>query len=318
MTRFGYKLSSEEFGPGALIQQARRAEEVGFSFAAISDHYHPWIDRQGEAPFVWSVLGAIAGATDAIDILTGVTCPTVRVHPAVMAQAAATTAAMMPGRFSFGVGSGENLNEHVTGAPWPPADLRIEMLEEAIEVIRKLWGGDEVTYRGRHYRVENARIYTLPDEPPPIVVAASGTTAIEMAGRVGDGLCSLAPMPDVVERFEGAGGAGKPKYCEVHVCYAPDVGEARRITHEWWPMSGIKGQLMQELATPGQFSSAAEMLTEEAATATVACGPDPKDHLDEIHKFVDAGYDHVWIHNIGPNQDDFFTLYEKEVLPELS
>src|SRR6266480_606206 len=189
----GYALASEEHGPNDLVRNARAAEEAGFTFALISDHFHPWVDTQGQSPFVWSVIGAIAQATERLELGTGLTCPTTRIHPAIIAHAAATVAAMMPGRFFLGVGTGENLNEHVTGARWPLPWERLEMLEEAVDVIRKLWSGEEITHRGEHYTVEEARLYTLPDERPEIYVAASKPQAAELAGRIGDGLISTAP-----------------------------------------------------------------------------------------------------------------------------
>src|ERR687883_157173 len=192
MVELGYALSSEEHTPNDLVRYARRAEEVGFAFALISDHYHPWLDQQGQSPFVWSVVGAIAHATQRLRLGTGVTCPTMRIHPAIVAQAAATAAAMMPGRFFLGVGTGENLNEHILGDRWPEADVRREMLEEAVEVIRLLWQGGQRSHHGRHYTVENARVYTLPETPPPIIVAASGPKAAELAGRIGDGFWGVA------------------------------------------------------------------------------------------------------------------------------
>jgi coenzyme F420-dependent glucose-6-phosphate dehydrogenase len=204
--RIGYALSSEEHPPHNLIANARRAEEAGFEFALISDHYHPWIDRQGQSSFVWSVIGAVSQATEKLAIGTGVTCPTTRIHPAIIAQAAATAAVMLPGRFFLGVGTGENLNEHILGDRWPETAERREMLAEAVEVIRLLWKGGQQSHRGRHYRVENARVYTLPDEPPPIMVAASGSNAAELAGEIGDGLVSFSPEDELIETFKSAGG----------------------------------------------------------------------------------------------------------------
>src|SRR5919197_3799469 len=187
MPALGYALSSEEHPPNELVRYAGAAEEAGFGFALISDHFHPWIDKQGNSPFVWSVIGAIAHATQRLELGTGVTCPLMRIHPAIVAQAAATAAAMMPGRFFLGVGTGENLNEHILGHHWPPADERREMLEEAVEGIRLLWQGGQQNFRGAHYTVENARLYTLPNQPPPIMVAGAGPESAELAGRIGDG-----------------------------------------------------------------------------------------------------------------------------------
>src|SRR5581483_5674129 len=206
----GYKLSSEEFEPRELVRQAARAEESGFGFAMISDHFHPWTDRQGQSPFVWATLGGIAQATERLTVSTGVTCPLLRIHPAIVAQAAATVAAMMPGRFGLGVGAGENLNEHVAGAKWPPTDVRHEMLKEAVTVIRRLWEGGLQDFRGRHYQVDNARLYTLPEAPPPILVAASGPKAAELAGRIGDGLVTTEPDAGLAGTFRRGGAGARP------------------------------------------------------------------------------------------------------------
>ncbi len=317
MTRFGYKLSSEEHGPAELVRYAARAEEAGFDFVSASDHYHPWIDAQGHSPFVWAVLGGVAATTRRIGVLTGVTCPTMRIHPAIVAHAAATAACLLPGRFALGVGSGEALNEHVLGGRWPAADERLDMLEEAVGVMRLLWNGGTVTYRGAHYRVENARIYDLPEEPPPIMMAASGPRALELAGATADGLISLAPVEGIVQRFRSAGGEGKPAYAEAHVCYGDDAEEMRAVAHRQWPITGLGGQLTQELALPSLFEAAASAVDRDTATEDVACGNDVDEHVAAIGAFVDAGYDHVWVHNIGPNQDAFFDFYRNKVLPAL-
>lgn len=318
MVRFGYKLSSEEFGARELVAQAKRAEETGFSFAAISDHFHPWIDEQGESPFVWGVLGAIAQATEELHVITGVTCPTIRMHPAIVAHAAATAAELMPGRFALGLGTGENLNEHVTGERWPAAAERRAMLSEAIDVIRGLWEGGNFNHRGAHYTVENARLYSLPESPPDILVAASGDKAIELAGSKGDGLISLAPDGDVIKTFDRAGGSGKPRYGEVTVCWGPDRDTCLKNAVSWWPIPGMGGELSQELPLPRHFEQAAESVTPADLEDKIAAGPDPDEHIAMIERFIDAGYDHIWIHQIGPDQDGFFDFYSKEILPRLS
>ena len=317
MTEFGYKLSSEEQSPRDLVKNAARAEQAGFSFAAISDHFHPWTGTQGHSPFVWAVLGGIASSTTDLKLLTGVTCPTIRIHPAIVAQAAATTALMLPGRFTLGVGTGENLNEHITGARWPSFDVRLEMLEEAIEVMRLLWRGKLKSHHGRHYTVENAKLYDVPEEPVPVAVAASGKKALGLASRVGDALVSVAPDEELAQTFKSKAGDGKPLYAEVNVCWAATAAAARKIAYEWWPVAGFKGQLMQELSMPSLFEAGAKMLKEDDVTETVACGPDPEKHVEEINKFVEAGYDHVFVHQIGPDQDGFFDFYERQILPEL-
>ena len=318
MVEIGYALSSEEHPPSDLVRFARQAEESGFSFAFISDHYHPWIDRQGHSPFVWSVIGGISEATERIKLSTGVTCPTMRIHPAVIAHAAATAACMMPGRFILGVGSGENLNEHILGMGWPEPEIRLDMLTEAIEIIRLLWEGGSKSHYGEHYVVENARVYDLPDEPPPILVAAAGEKATELAGNVGDGFIGTSPDKEQVQTFEKAGGAGKPKYGMLHVCWNQDEQSARKTAHEWWPNTSIKGELGQELPLPRHFEQAAEMVTEDDVATAVICGPDPQPHIDAIREYADAGFDHVYVHQVGPDQEGFMRFYQQEVLPKVT
>jgi coenzyme F420-dependent glucose-6-phosphate dehydrogenase len=316
--KFGYKLSSEEHPPQDLVRWAQLAEETGFSFAAISDHFHPWTSAQGHSPFVWSVIGAISQATSELEIVTGVTCPTVRVHPAIIAQAAATSAVLLPNRFVLGLGSGENLNEHILGDRWPEPSVRLEMLQEAIEVIRKLWEGERTSHHGRYYTVEGAQLYDVPDTPPPIAIAGSGPKSLRVAGELGDAFIGLAPDPELLKGFDAAGGAGKPRYAEVNVCWASNEDDARRTVYEKWSVAGITGQLMQELAMPAHFEQAAEMVDEHDVVADIPHGPDPDRHIEGIRAFIDAGYDHVWIHQIGPDQAGFFDFYKDNVLPKLA
>ena len=316
MDQLGYSLSSEEHRPADLIAYARRAEEAGFGFAVISDHFHPWIDRQGQSPFVWATLGGISQATERLRLGTGVTCPTVRIHPAIVAQAAATAGELMPGRFFLGVGTGENLNEHVLGDRWPEVDVRLEMLEEAVEVIRKLWEGSLTSHHGRHYTVENARIYTLPEQLPPIYVAGAGQKSADLAGRIGDGYMGTAPDQESLSTFEQAGGRGKPRYGQLTVCWAEDEATARQTATEWWPNLAVPGQLGQELPLPSTFEAAAKLVREEDMDV-IPLGPDPERHLGSIREYFDAGYDHVYVHQIGPDQEGFFRFYEREVMPKL-
>ena len=313
----GYNLSSEEHAPNDLVKNAQRAEELGFEFVMISDHFHPWLDVQGQSPFVWSVIGAISQVTKRIRLGTGVTCPIMRIHPAIIAQAAATVAAMMPGRFFLGVGSGENLNEHILGDHWPTTPIRLEMLEEAIEVIRLLWQGEEVSHYGKYYTVENARLYTLPRETPQIFVASSAENSAQLAGRVGDGLISVAPLEEILQNFDQGGGEGKPRYGKVDVCWAPTEREGLDIVFKQWSNTGIKGQLNQEIATTALMEMAASMVTENDVAKKVVCGPNPEKVIQEIKKYVRVGYDHIYLHQIGPNQEGFFDFYEKKILPEL-
>jgi len=316
VTDFGYWLSSEEHVPLDLVANAAKAEEAGFTFAMISDHFHPWVDRQGQSAFVWSVIGAIANATENLTLGTGVTCPLIRTHPAIIAQAAATSAALMPGRFFLGLGTGENLNEHVTGARWPAPDERIEMLEEAIEVMRLLWQGGEQTHRGRHYTVDHAQIYTLPDEPPPIAVAAAKPLAAELAGRLGDAFVTTDPSAELVESYRSAGGDG-PRYGQVKLCWAEDEKEARKLVHELWPNSALGGTQGQELPRPSDFDAAVEDLTEEQTVAETPCGPDPEPVLEQIRKWEQAGFDHIALHQVGPDQDGFLRFWREELRPRL-
>jgi G6PDH family F420-dependent oxidoreductase len=315
--KIGYFLSSEEFGPAELLAQARAAERAGFHGLWISDHYHPWNDEQGESPFVWAVIGALAEATSRMPVTTAVTCPTVRIHPAVIAQAAATAAAMLPGRFNLGLGSGEALNEHVVGADWPEAGVRLEMLEEAIEVLRKLWTGKVVSHQGKHYRVRHARIYTLPEEPPPILISAFGPKSVALAGRAGDGYVTTKPEASLVERYRAEGGKG-PVHAGTKVCYGGDEAEARRTAHRLWPNEALPGELAQVLPTPEHFEQAASLVTEDMVGELVPCGPDLDRHIESIQKFADAGVDELHIQQIGGGHDEFFDVYAREVLPRFS
>jgi coenzyme F420-dependent glucose-6-phosphate dehydrogenase len=317
MPRLGYALSSEEHRPNDLVRYAKMAEDSGFSFALISDHFHPWTDAQGQSPFVWNVIGGIAQATDRLVLGTGVTCPMVRTHPAIIAQAAATSAAMMPGRFFLGVGSGENLNEHIFGDPWPPAETRLDMLEEAVSMIRTLWGGKTVTDYGEYYTIENARVYTLPDSPPPIFFAAGGKRSGELAGRAGDGLITTAPDEKVVQAFEGAGGQGKPKIGQIAVCWAETEEQAAKTALDVWPISALKGELTQELPMPSHFEQACELVREDDIREVIICGPDPRPHIDKFNEYVNAGFDHVYVHQIGPDQEGFFRFYREQVMTKI-
>jgi coenzyme F420-dependent glucose-6-phosphate dehydrogenase len=316
VTQFGYWLSSEEHRPRDLVSHAARAEELGFSFAMISDHFHPWIDAQGHSPFVWSVIGGIAERTERIEVATGVTCPLIRTHPAIVAHAAATSAAMLPGRFTLGIGTGENLNEHVLGARWPAPDERVEMMEEAIEVMRLLWQGGEQTHRGKHYTVDHARLYTLPEEPIPIAVAAAKPIAAEIAGRLGDALVNTTPDEEIVSAYREAGGDG-PLYGQVRVCWAEDAEEAKETAFRLWRHSGLGGTINQELPRPSDFDAVAESVTKEMATESIPCGPDPAPVLEEIEKWTSAGFDRIAIHQIGPDQEGFFRFWEGELRPKL-
>ena len=290
------------------------AEDRGFTFALISDHFHPWTDRQGQSPFVWTVIGAIAQATQRLRLGTGVTCPLIRTHPAVIAHASATASVLMPGRFFLGLGTGENLNEHVLGDRWPEGQVRFEMLTEAIEVIRLLWQGGYQSHHGQYYTVEQARLYTLPDDPPPIMVAADKPNAAKLAAIAGDGFIGTAPDEELISEFEAAGGAGKSRIGQLTVCWANDEETAIQTALEWWPNAAAPGELGQELALPRHFEQVAKLVSEEDIAAKVLCSPDPAAHQAAIQEFADAGYDHVYVHQVGPDQEGFLDFCGREIL----
>jgi G6PDH family F420-dependent oxidoreductase len=310
--KIGLALSSEDHGPRELVELAKRGEATGFHGLWISDHYHPWIDEQGHSPFVWSVIGALAQATD-LPVTSGVTCPTIRIHPAVIAQAAATSSVLLGGRFALGVGSGEALNEHILGDVWPEADERLEMLEESIEVMRLLWEGGVQSHRGRHYRVSHARVYDLPDQPPPVLVSGFGPSATKLAARIGDGYCTTSPDEELIGLYRSEGGKG-PIYAGAKVCFGPDEQEAVKTVHKLWPNIGLPGELAQILPTPAHFEQAAELVTADAIAQAVPCGPDLDHHAQELQAFADAGVDELFIQQVGPRQDAFFDTWAPAIL----
>jgi coenzyme F420-dependent glucose-6-phosphate dehydrogenase len=316
--QIGFWISSEEHGPREMIRAAQRAEAVGFPYVQLSDHFHPWTDRQGQSPFVWSVIAGIAATTKQLTIGTGVTCPIIRTHPALVAQAVATSAVMLDGRFFLGVGTGENLNEHVTGAKWPPLATRRAMLEEAIELMRLLWRGGERSYRGRFFTLEDARLYTRTAATPPIYVASSGPKSAALAARIGDGIIATTPDRALMQKFEEAGGKGKPRYIEIQVCWGRDAAAARRLAHDLWRISALGGQLVQELRRPADFEAATAGITMEQATQHTPVGPDPEPYVHAIRTARDAGFDHIGLHQIGPDQDGFLSFWEKELQPAVA
>jgi G6PDH family F420-dependent oxidoreductase len=310
--RIGLFLSSEEFGPRELVDLAIRGEQAGFAGLWVSDHFHPWNDEQGHSPFVWSAIGAIAQATD-LPLGTGVTCPTMRIHPAILAQAAATSAILLGGRFTFGVGSGEALNEHILGDRWPGADERLEMLEEAVEVMRKLWSGEQIDHDGLHYTVQSARIYDVPETPPPVYVSGFGPKAIRLAARIGEGFVTTSPDEEGISLYRSEGGRG-PVQAGAKVCFGPDKDEALKTIHRIWPNAGLPGELAQILPTPPHFEQASELVTPDAV-ASMPHGPDLDEHYEGLKQFADAGVDELYVQQIGPGQDAFFDTWAQEILP---
>lgn len=313
----GYALSSEEHRPLELVTYARRAEERGFDFATISDHFHPWLDAQGQSPFVWSVLGAIATATDRLPVGTGVTCPLLRIHPAIVAHAAATAGAMMPGRFSLGLGTGENLNEHVLGDRWPSATERRAMLREAVGIIRELWSGELVRHSGDYYEVVDARLYTLPTEPIELLIAAGSEESAELAGELGGGLVATAPDSTLVAAYGDAGGDGR-RLGQLTVSWADSEDEAIETAMQWWPNAALRGPLSQELALPQHFEACLAMVDEADVAEAIVCGPDPEGIIDSIRAFEDAGFDGVYLHQVGPDQDGFLSFASEQLLPSVT
>ncbi|WP_375492437.1 TIGR03557 family F420-dependent LLM class oxidoreductase [uncultured Jatrophihabitans sp.] len=319
--KIGYFLSCEEYGPAELIYQAKAAEAAGFESLWISDHFHPWTDAQGNSPFVWSVIGAISQVTS-LPITTAVTCPTIRIHPAIIAQAAATSALLTEGKFILGLGSGEALNEHITGSRWPDTKVRLEMLEESIEVMRELWTGEFVDHHGPHYTVENARLYTLPDAPPPVYVSGFGPRASRLAGRVADGFVTVAPDEDSIKVFRDAGGEGKPVHGGLKACWGPDKSACVSIARESWPNESLEGEMVQTLSSPKHFEQAGSLVTDEMTAESVACGPDLDTHIAAFKPFADAGFDVMHVQQIGARHqecdiDGFFEFYRDTVLPRV-
>jgi G6PDH family F420-dependent oxidoreductase len=318
MTSFGYFLSCEENGPVELVRQAKLAEQAGFRSLWISDHFHPWNEQQGQSPLVWSVIGALSEATS-LPVTTAVTCPTMRLHPAIVAQAAATASVQTGGGFTLGVGTGEALNEHILGDPWPSAQTRLDMLEEAVEIIRALHRGTSVDYTGTYYKVENARIYTLPTngEPVPIYVSGFGPKAARLAGRIGDGFICVKPDGDLLKEFRDAGGGDRPAQAGLKVCYGPSEQESVATAHRLWPNDALPGELAQVLPQPRHFEQASSLVTPDMVAEMVPCGPDVGRYVAAIGKFVDAGYDQIHIQQIGPNQEAFFEFWADRLADEL-
>jgi G6PDH family F420-dependent oxidoreductase len=314
VTRYGYFLASEEHSPAELVRQARLAEQAGFDALWISDHFHPWLDEQGHSGFVWSVIGAISQATS-LPVTTAVTCPTVRMHPAIVAQAAATSAVLNSGRFTLGLGTGEALNEHITGQRWPSAEERLEMLEEAIGVIRELFTGRLITHHGTHYMVDTAQLYSVPDSPPPIFMSGFGEKATKLAGRVADGYMSVQPSADAVRLYRESGGGDRPVQGGLKVCWGPDEAAARKTMHRKWRTDEIPGEAVQLLPLPRHFSQLADLIGVEDISAP--CGPDPDVHIAGIRGYTGAGFDEVYIGQAGHEQDGFFEFYADQVLPRL-
>jgi G6PDH family F420-dependent oxidoreductase len=312
VTRYGYFLSSEEYDPAELVRQAVMAERTGFDALWISDHFHPWLDEQGESSFVWSVIGAISQATS-LPITTAVTCPIMRIHPALVAQAAATAGLLTQNRFVLGLGSGEALNEHIVGEKWPGAAERLDMLEEAVGLIRELFTGRQVNHHGKYFTAETARLYSVPSRPPPIYLSGFGEQATQLAARIADGYMNVTPDADMVRLYRDSGGGDRPVQGGLKACWGPDEGQARKTMYRLWPNDVIPGEAAQLLPLPRHFEQASELVAEEMITAP--CGPDPAVHLAALREFAEAGFDEVYVQQVGGAPEAFFEFFGREVLP---
>lgn len=316
MTAYGLALSSEELSPSQLVRTAGAAEAAGFDFLSISDHYHPWLTVQGHSPFVWSVLGAISQATEQIEVGVGVTCPIMRIHPAVLAQAVGTTACLLGERFTWGVGSGEALNEHILGDRWPPAPIRIDMLTEAVAIVRQLLTGRSVTHYGRYFTVEDARVFDAPDHLPDILVSAFGPRAAARAAEIGDGLWITGSDGAQVAQFREAGGSG-PVWSQLSLCWDRDRDTAIERALRQWPNTLVPGQLSQDLPTIGHFEQATSTATAEQIAESLQCGPDLEPLIESVGNAIEAGIDHLYFHQIGDPMDGFIDVFRDELRPQL-
>ena len=314
--KIGFKLIAEAFSPQEVVRQAVRAEEAGFDFVEVSDHYHPWLYSQQHSGFAWSILAAAAARTERIGLATGVTCPFIRYHPAIVAQAAATTALLSDGRFTLGLGSGERLNEHVVGGGWPSVSVRQEMFREAIEIIRLLWSGGYQSYEGKHLTLDDARVFDLPDELPPLIVAVGGERAVELAVELADGIFATEPKPKLTEAYAKAGGTG-PRYGEVPLAWAPTEQEAAESAHRLFRFGLTGWKVQAELPNPINFESATAYITPDHVREMFGCGPDSARHLQVAGQFADAGFDHLALINAGPDVDGFFEFFGTELAEPL-
>ena len=313
MAKYGYKLMTEEHGPKALVENAVRAEQAGFDFVSISDHFHPWLEAQGHSPFAWSVLGAIAHATSRIGITTGLTCPIIRYHPAIIAQAAATVAIMSDNRFSLAVGAGERLNEHVTGARWPSIPERHAMLAEAIDIFHLLWDGEVHNHRGEYFVLDHAQLYDCPSDAIPVIVGVSGSHSLALANEKADGIMATQPDAELTEGFSKNG----PHYGEVTLAYASSVEEGRKLAHERFRFSAFDWSVNSEIPAVRGFEAASQYVRPDDLADKIPAGPDPDIHMEAIRKYIDAGFTHIVLTGIGPDQQGFAKFFEEKLRAHL-
>ncbi|MFQ1003874.1 TIGR03557 family F420-dependent LLM class oxidoreductase [Modestobacter sp. SSW1-42] len=309
----GYKLATEAFSPTQVVEQTIAAEEAGFDFVELSDHFHPWLEEQGHSGFTWTMLGAMAAQTSRIGLATGVTCPMIRYHPAVIAQAAATTQILSGNRFTLGIGAGERLNEHVVGGGWPAVRIRHHMLREALEIINLLWQGGYQSYEGEYLTLEDARVFDLPDQLPVIAVASGGPGASKLAAQYGSGLFATEPKPELVDAYAEHGGAG-PKYAEVPMAWAEteDAAVQAALQTSRWSLSGWK--VMSELPNPVNFDAASSTVDTDDIRGQFSVGPDLDVHVQQAQPYVDAGFDHIVLQNTGPDPEGFLAVCKSELI----
>src|SRR4051794_6756218 len=316
--QFGYTMMCEQSPPDQLVRDLQQAEAAGFDFSVISDHYAPWLESQGHAGYAWSILGAAAWATERIPLMTYVTCPILRYHPAVVAQKAATMQILSGGRFRLGLGAGENLNEHVVAHRWPAVGERHQMFAEAVEIITRLLAGEHVNFRGTHFGVESARLYDLPDRATPIGIAVSGEESCALAGRWADLMVATEPKPELVESFEAAGGEGKPRVGQIAVSYDPDREAAVQRAHEQFRWFGLGWKVNTDLPAPSSFEAATQFVRPEDVAEQLPCGADVEEFVEKIRPFADAGFTEVALVQIGADQQDAFIDWARDkLLPAL-
>lgn len=315
--QLGYKLMSETTGPRELVRNAQLAEEAGFDFVGLSDHYLPWLESHGHSPFAWSVLGAIAQSTERVGIATGLTCPIIRYHPTIIAQAAATIGVMSEGRFTLALGAGERLNEHVVGYGWPPVHHRHGMLREAVEIMRGLWEGQLFSHSGEYYEVESARIYDLPEEPVPIVIGISGKKSATLAGELGAGIMAVEPERSLIKDWKAAGGGDGARYIELSFAYAPSEQEGLEIAHRYLRFGALGWEVLAELPGVKGFEGATQHIKPEDLKDSIPHGPDPEPYIEHVKQAIDAGFDHIVLMGAGPDQAGFIRFFEQTLAPEL-
>jgi len=317
--RYGYTLMTEQSGPREIVRYAAAAEDAGFDFEVMSDHYSPWLDSQGHAAYAWSMLGAVTQVTDRVELMTYVTSPIMRYHPAVVAQKAATIGILSEGRFTLGMGAGENLNEHVVGRGWPPVNVRHEMFVEAIEIISKLFDGGYVNYAGQHYRVDSAKLWDLPDVRVPIGAAVSGDQSIRVTAPLADHLITTEPQAELVQKWDAAtGGRESRKIGQIPVCWGPDKDKAIEVAHDQFRWFAGGWKVNAELPGTSGFAGATQFVTPEDVASSIPCGPEVGPMVEAVRSFTDAGFTDVALVQVGDeSQEDFLRFAESELLPAL-